>query len=96
MPRKLRIEYPGATDPIISRGNYRKDLFSRRGSGEEGYPGKRDELLKRCCRGWFTGSVKAKKELAKDLADKTPGADGETADLRDLNEARWGPWCRLK
>lgn len=28
MPRKQRIEYPGAVYHIISRGNYRKDLFS--------------------------------------------------------------------
>ncbi len=28
MPRKQRIEYPGAIYHIISRGNYRKDLFS--------------------------------------------------------------------
>ena len=27
MPRKQRIEYPGAVYHIISRGNYRKDLF---------------------------------------------------------------------
>lgn len=34
MPRKERIEYPGARYHIISRGNYRKDLFASRGSGE--------------------------------------------------------------
>ena len=28
MPRKQRIEYPGAVYHIISRGNYRKDLFT--------------------------------------------------------------------
>ncbi|MCG8528909.1 MAG: transposase [Opitutales bacterium] len=28
MPRKTRIEYPGAIYHIISRGNYRKDLFT--------------------------------------------------------------------
>lgn len=28
MPRKHRIEFPGAVYHIISRGNYRKDLFS--------------------------------------------------------------------
>lgn len=28
MPRKQRIEFPGATYHIISRGNYRKDLFT--------------------------------------------------------------------
>lgn len=28
MPRKQRIEYPGAIYHIISRGNYRKDLFT--------------------------------------------------------------------
>jgi len=27
MPRKQRIEYPGAVYHVISRGNYRKELF---------------------------------------------------------------------
>lgn len=34
MSRKQRIEYSGATFHIISSGNYRKDLFTERGSGE--------------------------------------------------------------
>ena len=34
MPRKLRIEYAGATYHIISQGNYRKDLFVQKGTGE--------------------------------------------------------------
>lgn len=34
MPRKQRIEFPGATYHIISRGNYRKDLFTVAGCGE--------------------------------------------------------------
>ncbi len=33
MPRKTRIEYPGAIYHIISRGNYRKALFDVPGSG---------------------------------------------------------------
>ncbi len=33
MPRKERIEYAGAVYHIISRGNYRKDLFSEGKSG---------------------------------------------------------------
>ena len=28
MPRKQRVEFPGAVYHIISRGNYRKDLFT--------------------------------------------------------------------
>lgn len=28
MPRKQRIAFPGAVYHVISRGNYRKDLFS--------------------------------------------------------------------
>ena len=28
MPRKQRVEFPRAVYHIISRGNYRKDLFS--------------------------------------------------------------------
>ena len=34
MPRKQRIEYPGAVYHVISRGNYRKELFLMEGSGE--------------------------------------------------------------
>ncbi len=33
MPRKQRIEYPGAMYHIISRGNYRKELFQDRETG---------------------------------------------------------------
>lgn len=32
--RKLRIEYPGTRYHIISRGNYRKNLFAGKGTGE--------------------------------------------------------------
>jgi len=34
VPRKHRIEYPGASYHVISRGNYRKDLFCVGKSGE--------------------------------------------------------------
>jgi len=34
MPRKQRIEYPGAVYHIISRGNYRKELFLHEKTGE--------------------------------------------------------------
>lgn len=34
MPRKQRIEYPGAIYHIISRGNYRKDLFTHEMTAE--------------------------------------------------------------
>lgn len=33
MPRKQRIEYPGAVYHVISRGNYRKELFLNHGTG---------------------------------------------------------------
>jgi putative transposase len=33
MPRKQRIEYPGAVYHIISRGNYRKELFLKENTG---------------------------------------------------------------
>jgi len=33
MARKQRIEYPGAAYHIISRGNYRKDLFLEKKTG---------------------------------------------------------------
>ena len=34
MPRKQGIEYPGAVYHVISRGNYRKELFSHEKTGE--------------------------------------------------------------
>lgn len=34
MPRKRRIEFPGALYHVLSRGNYRKELFLEEGSGE--------------------------------------------------------------
>ena len=34
MARKRRIEYPGAVYHVISRGNYRKELFLDKGSGK--------------------------------------------------------------
>jgi putative transposase len=32
MPRKLRLEYPGATYHVINRGNYRADVFASAGA----------------------------------------------------------------
>jgi hypothetical protein len=32
---------------------------------------------------------KAPSQLAKDITESTPEVDWETADLKDLNEARW-------
>lgn len=34
MPRKQRIEYPGAVYHVLSRGNYRKELFLKQKTGE--------------------------------------------------------------
>jgi putative transposase len=34
MPRKHRIEYPGAVYHVLSRGNYRKELFLKQKTGE--------------------------------------------------------------
>jgi len=33
MPRKQRIEYPGAVYHVIRRGNYRKELFLKADTG---------------------------------------------------------------
>lgn len=56
---------------------------------EEAEADKREELARCYCRGWFTGSAKARKELAKDLSEDASLVDWEGADLRELNEARW-------
>ena len=59
MPRKLRIEYAGATYHIISRGNYRKDLFVQKRSGEA-FERTIFETVQRC--GWeLYAYVKMKK-----------------------------------
>lgn len=34
MARKPRVEFEGARYDVVGRGNYRKDLFLERGSGE--------------------------------------------------------------
>ena len=49
MPRKERIEYAGARYHIISRGSYRKDLFSDRKTGEA-FEAALFEVVARC--GW--------------------------------------------
>lgn len=49
MPRKQRIEFAGATYHIISRGNYRKDLFTVGKSGEA-FEKALFETVQRC--GW--------------------------------------------
>jgi hypothetical protein len=75
----------GFSDSSGGMRRYREHLFLC----EEADPGKREVLHKRYCRGWFTGSVKAKKELAKDLVKESPLMDWELADMRELNEAKW-------
>ncbi len=49
MPRKQRIEYPGAVYHVISRGNYRKELFLEGGAGES-FEAALFEVVERC--GW--------------------------------------------
>jgi REP element-mobilizing transposase RayT len=34
MPRKLRIQHPGAMYHVINRGNYRNDIFGEEGSAQ--------------------------------------------------------------
>jgi REP element-mobilizing transposase RayT len=35
MPRKLRLEFPGACYHVINRGNYRADIFKTEGAKQE-------------------------------------------------------------
>ena len=49
MPRKMRIEYPGAVYHVISRGNYRKELFLQAKTGEA-FERCLFEIVERC--GW--------------------------------------------
>jgi len=49
MPRKQRIEYPGAVYHVMSRGNYRKELFLNQGTGEA-FERCLFEVVERC--GW--------------------------------------------
>ena len=56
---------------------------------EESNPRKRNELAKKYCRGWFLGSSRAKKELAKKLTERNPKVDWEGIDLKELNQLDW-------
>ena len=56
---------------------------------DEANPRKREALAKQYCRGWFLGSPKAKKDLAKDLGESAPMVDWEGVDLKVLNQTRW-------
>jgi REP element-mobilizing transposase RayT len=47
MPRKQRIEYPEAVYHIISRGNYRKDLFTHDKTAEAFGPLSEQSLKRR-------------------------------------------------
>jgi len=49
MARKQRIEYPGAVYHVLSRGNYRKELFLKEKTGEA-FEGCLFEVVERC--GW--------------------------------------------
>ena len=49
MPRKERVEFPGAVYHVISRGNYRKELFESEGGGES-FEATLFEATRRC--GW--------------------------------------------
>jgi putative transposase len=72
-------------DSLSGMRKYRELLKIR----EEGEPRMHDELSKRYCRGWFLGSKRAKKELAKELAKTHPAVDWEGTNLKELNENRW-------
>ncbi|GAB5562730.1 MAG: hypothetical protein SynsKO_43770 [Synoicihabitans sp.] len=56
---------------------------------DESLPRKRDELMKRYCRGWFMGSAEAKRVVSDRLAKETENVDWEGVDLKSLNESKW-------
>ena len=56
---------------------------------EESQPRRKDELMKRYCRGWFIGTAEAKKEMAKDITNGNDAIKWEGAELKELNERRW-------
>ena len=55
----------------------------------EADPGRREELSRRYCRGWFIGDRQERKALEKDLREKHPDVVWDGSDLRALNEAAW-------
>ena len=69
MPRKQRIEYPGAIYHVLSRGNYRKELFLHHKTGEA-FESCLFEAVDRC--GW------------KFSANDRKGADWKAKIARDL------------
>lgn len=56
---------------------------------EERDPKRHDDLARRYCRGWFLGSIDAKRELAEKLLESDPDVLWEGVDLRELNHVRW-------
>lgn len=85
LDRESVLQLCGFPDSIVGMRRYQERLKFR----EEGDGRLRGELSKRYCRGWFLGSKRAKKELAKELVKENFSADWEGADLKEVNEARW-------
>lgn len=74
-----------ASDSIGGMRRYQRHLEL----AEAGDPGKRDELFKQYCRGWFIGSKEEQKRLAKKLIKENPGTDWEGTDYKTLTEEKW-------
>jgi hypothetical protein len=86
MARRVRIEYPGPIYHVLSRGNYRKDLFTVHKSGQAF-----EKALFETCRkwGWVIADNKQKKDLAKALLQPTEATVRGERDPRDVRQVVW-------
>jgi putative transposase len=83
--RKCLLSLIGQPDDLSAMRVYEAHLSLV----DEKDPGRREELSKQYTRGWYIGSVKAKKALARDLVTEHAHVRWEGVDLAELNEARW-------
>jgi hypothetical protein len=84
MPRKVRVQYPGAIYHVMSRGDRREDIFLdeermelRRAAQED------EEALAPIRRGWCLGSVEFKRQMLQRMDGQL--GDHHAGDLRREN-----------
>ena len=83
--RKCMLSLLGQADDLRGMRAYETHLSLV----DEKDPEQRSKLSKQYTRGWFIGSGKAKKELARELVNEHAHVRWEGVDLKELNESRW-------
>jgi REP element-mobilizing transposase RayT len=85
LDRQTLLSLCGLPDTLVGMRRYQNLLKL----ADEQVLKKREALSKQYCRGWFLGSTKAKKDLAREISKGNPLADWEGVDLKELNEITW-------